>query len=72
MGKCVVCGNDYDKSFQVIMDDSEYTFDSFECAEHDLAPVCENCGVKELVMELKQMEKYSAVLTVLKLQVLKN
>jgi hypothetical protein len=46
MGKCIVCGNEYDKSFQVIMDGNEYTFDSFECAEHKLAPACQNCGVR--------------------------
>jgi hypothetical protein len=46
MGKCVVCGNDYDKSFDVIKEGKTYTFDSFECAIHELAPSCEHCGCK--------------------------
>lgn len=46
MGICDVCGNDYDKSFTVTMSGSTHTFDSFECAIHLLAPVCEHCGCK--------------------------
>jgi hypothetical protein len=35
------------KAFQVTMPGSEArTFDSFECAIHALAPVCEYCRVK--------------------------
>lgn len=45
MAKCEVCGNQYDKAFQVTMDGETYTFDSFECAIHALAPSCESCGV---------------------------
>jgi hypothetical protein len=45
MAKCDVCGNVYDKTFQVIMSDESYTFDSFECAIFALAPACESCGV---------------------------
>lgn len=44
MAQCEVCGNDYDKSFQVILGGAEHTFDSFECAIHALAPRCEHCG----------------------------
>lgn len=40
---CDNCGNDYDKSFQVVMDGQTYTFDSFECAIHRLAPRCKRC-----------------------------
>jgi hypothetical protein len=29
MGKCVQCGNDYDKSFEVRMDGRTMIFDSF-------------------------------------------
>ena len=44
MGKCEVCGNDYDKAFTVrAVDGKEYTFDSFECAIHLLAPTCSHC-----------------------------
>ncbi len=46
MGKCEVCGNEYDKSFQVMINNSTHTFDSFECAIHAVAPVCEHCGCK--------------------------
>ena len=46
MAKCDVCENDYDKAFAVIMAGREYTFDSFECAIHALAPSCAHCGCK--------------------------
>jgi hypothetical protein len=46
MAKCEVCGNDYDKAFQVIMAGTSHTFDSFECAVHALAPVCSHCQCK--------------------------
>jgi hypothetical protein len=43
MATCEVCGNDYDKSFEVLMHGESHTFDSFECAIHALAPKCEHC-----------------------------
>jgi hypothetical protein len=46
MAKCEICGNDYDKAFKVMMNGSAHTFDSFECAIHALAPVCEHCGCR--------------------------
>ncbi len=46
MAKCEVCGNDYYLSFEVITAGNRHTFDSFECAIHKLAPVCEHCGCK--------------------------
>ena len=46
MARCDVCGNDYDKSFQVVSKGGTYTFDSFECAIHKLAPVCAHCGCR--------------------------
>jgi hypothetical protein len=46
MAKCEVCGNDYDKAFQVSMNGTTNTFDSFECAISMLAPKCEHCGVR--------------------------
>lgn len=47
MAKCDNCGNDYDKAFQVTgFDERTYTFDSFECAIHALAPLCLHCGVR--------------------------
>jgi hypothetical protein len=46
MQACEVCGNEYDKAFQVTMNGSTHTFDSFECAIHMLAPRCEHCDVR--------------------------
>jgi hypothetical protein len=46
MARCESCGNDYDKSFDVIMDGKSHTFDSFECAIHALAPTCEHCDCR--------------------------
>jgi Rieske Fe-S protein len=46
MAKCDVCGNEYDKTFRVVRDGSEGTFDSFECAIHAMAPTCEHCGCR--------------------------
>ena len=46
MGICASCGNDYDKSFEVTLGGSTYTFDSFECAIHLLAPTCSHCGCR--------------------------
>jgi hypothetical protein len=46
MARCQVCGNEYDKSFEVVMEGSTHVFDSFECAIHALAPVCEHCGCR--------------------------
>jgi hypothetical protein len=43
MATCEVCGNDYDKSFEVVLQGESHTFDSFECAIHALAPRCEHC-----------------------------
>jgi hypothetical protein len=47
MAKCDVCGNDYHLSFRVTTAAGKtHTFDSFECAAHKLAPVCDHCGCK--------------------------
>ena len=43
---CVTCGNNYDRTFQVIHKEKTYIFDSFECAIHALAPVCAHCGIR--------------------------
>lgn len=48
MGTCDTCGNDYDKSFTVTMGDRRGEFDSFECAAHAMAPVCDHCGCRIL------------------------
>ena len=44
--QCEVCGNRYDKAFQVVLGGETHTFDSFECAIHALAPRCDSCGCR--------------------------
>ncbi|HZN54279.1 MAG TPA: hypothetical protein VFB67_03085 [Candidatus Polarisedimenticolaceae bacterium] len=46
MVPCEVCGNVYDKPFEVTLRGEVHVFDSFECAIHALAPVCAHCGCK--------------------------
>lgn len=47
MATCEVCGNDYWMTFDVrTVSGESHTFDSFECAIHRLAPVCEHCQCK--------------------------
>jgi len=43
---CEVCGNKYDKCFQIVLDGKSHTFDCFECAIHALAPTCAHCGCR--------------------------
>jgi hypothetical protein len=43
---CEVCGNAYDKCFEVKMGGKTHVFDSFECAIHALAPKCAHCGCR--------------------------
>ncbi len=44
MARCDTCGNEYDKAFELSIGGRTYTFDSFECAIHAVAPRCEHCG----------------------------
>lgn len=46
MAACDVCGNEYDKAFEVRYGEEEFVFDSFECAIHRLAPSCAHCGCR--------------------------
>lgn len=48
MAVCEVCGNEYDKSFEVVMGGESHVFDSFECATHALAPRCAHCNCRIL------------------------
>ena len=48
MKACDVCGNEYDKSFEVRRNGTTFTFDSLECAIHRLAPLCAHCGCRVL------------------------
>ncbi len=43
---CEVCGNHYDKAFEVRMGGKTHVFDSFECAIQALAPTCAHCGCR--------------------------
>lgn len=46
MPVCEHCGNNYDKTFDIVAHGKSHTFDSFECAIHTLAPRCALCGCK--------------------------
>jgi ribosome-binding protein aMBF1 (putative translation factor) len=47
VAQCEVCGNEYDKTFEVVMPGGDsHTFDCFGYATHALAPTCDNCGVR--------------------------
>lgn len=46
MGICAKCGNDYDKSFDVVIGGRRHTFDSFECAIATVAPRCAHCDCR--------------------------
>ncbi len=54
MGRCVVCGNDYDKTFEVRQAGRSYTFDSIECAAQKMAPTCSHCSCRILGHGLEQ------------------
>jgi hypothetical protein len=40
---CEVCGNEYDKPLEILMNGISHYFDSFECAIQALAPKCAHC-----------------------------
>ena len=46
MATCEVCGNEYDKSFEIHISGQRHTFDSFECAIQALAPTCSHCSCR--------------------------
>lgn len=46
MARCELCGNDYQRSFEVVMEGQRHTFNSFECAIQKLAPTCQHCGCR--------------------------
>jgi hypothetical protein len=46
MPRCDSCGNEYDKTFEVVLAGERHVFDSFECAIHTLAPRCEHCSCR--------------------------
>ncbi len=46
MERCEVCGNEYDRTFQVVQAGQSHVFDSFECAIQAMAPTCAHCGCR--------------------------
>jgi hypothetical protein len=40
---CEVCGNEYDKPLEIVVNGISHYFDCFECAIHALAPHCAHC-----------------------------
>ncbi|MEX2672559.1 MAG: hypothetical protein WD294_10660 [Phycisphaeraceae bacterium] len=46
MPRCETCGNDYDKTFDVVQHGEAHTFDSFECAIESMAPRCGHCNCR--------------------------
>lgn len=48
MAACDTCGNDYDNPMTITQGQSTYSFDSFECAIHKMAPSCAHCGCRVL------------------------
>jgi hypothetical protein len=58
MATCEVCGNDYDKAFQVIAAGATHTFDSFECAIHRMAPICDHCGCKVIGHGIEARDRF--------------
>lgn len=46
MARCEVCGNEYDKTFEVRSRGGVHVFDCFECAIQALAPACAHCGCR--------------------------
>lgn len=46
MHACEVCGNDYDRPIEILVNGISRYFDCFECAIHAVAPKCDHCGCK--------------------------
>jgi len=46
MAVCEVCGNDYDKAFEVVAAGYRHVFDCFECAIQKMAPICQRCSCR--------------------------
>lgn len=46
MARCDLCGNNYDKTFEIVRGGERGTFDSFECAIEAMAPRCAHCNCR--------------------------
>jgi hypothetical protein len=57
MERCDTCGNAYAKSFKVLVNGRDHTFDCFECAIAALAPICEHCNVRIIGHGVEQGHK---------------
>ncbi len=55
---CEVCGNQYDKAFEVIAAGAHHVFDSFECAIQALAPRCQHCQCPVIGHGVEATEKF--------------
>jgi hypothetical protein len=58
MARCDTCGNDYERSFQVVSNGTTKTFDSFECAIEAMAPRCDHCNTRIIGHGLEAGSKY--------------
>jgi Rieske Fe-S protein len=58
MASCEVCGNEYDKTFEVRRGEETHVFDSFECAIHALAPTCAHCGCRVIGHDVESEGRY--------------
>src|SRR5258706_15899399 len=58
MKNCEVCGNSYDKAFEIRIGGTTHTFDSFACAIHMLAPRCYHCGVQIISQGIEARGQY--------------
>ena len=57
---CELCGNAYEKTFEVFVGGKRHIFDSFECAIQTLDPQCPQCGCRIMDMGSKRMDEFSA------------
>ena len=44
--ECEVCGNEYPRAFEVLLNGERHVLDSFECAIQRLAPTCHHCDCR--------------------------
>ena len=68
MARCENCGNDYDKSFEVLMAGQRHTFDSFKCAIHASRPAANSAARASLDTDWKPMATCSAATIVPNMQ----
>jgi len=66
MAQCETCGNNYDKTFDIVLPGQKHTFDSFECAIDKLAPTCAHCTCRILDHGVEAGGQSIAALTALK------